>query len=57
MLSDWLVVSDCGFSLSALMSSLSIDRLTWVSLYLVRGVSLHGCFRKVQPLLLTLDVG
>ena len=22
-----------------------------------RGVSLHGCFRKVQPLLLTLDEG
>ena len=25
--------------------------------YLGRGVSLHGCFSKVQPLLLTLDEG
>ena len=25
--------------------------------YLGRGVSLHGCSRKVQPLLLTLDKG
>ena len=25
--------------------------------YLERGVSLHGCSRKVQPLLLTLDEG
>ena len=25
--------------------------------YLGRGVSLHGCSSKVQPLLLTLDVG
>ena len=25
--------------------------------YLGRGVSLHGCSRKVQPLLLTLDEG
>ena len=25
--------------------------------YLGRGVSLHGCFSKVQPLLLTLDKG
>ena len=25
--------------------------------YLGRGVSLHGCFRKVQPLLFTLDEG
>ena len=25
--------------------------------YLVRGVSLHGCSRKEQPLLLTLDKG
>ena len=25
--------------------------------YLVRGVSLHGCSSKVQPLLLTLDEG
>ena len=30
--------------------------LTWVSL-LGRGVSLHGCFSKVQLLLLTLDKG
>ena len=25
--------------------------------YLGRGISLHGCFSKVQPLLLTLDEG
>ena len=29
--------------------------LTCVSSYFGRGVSLHGCSRKVQPLLLTLD--
>ena len=31
--------------------------LTWVSLTLDVGVSLHGCSSKVQPLLLTLDEG
>ena len=32
--SDWLVVCDCGFSLSALWCPLSACRLTWVSLTL-----------------------
>ena len=31
--------------------------LTWVSLTLGVGVSLHGCSSKAQPLLLTLDEG
>ena len=31
--------------------------LTWVSLTLDVGVSLHGCSSKAQPLLLTLDEG
>ena len=35
--SDWLVVCDCGFSLSALWCSLSAYRLTWVSLTLDKG--------------------
>ena len=30
-------------------------RLTWVSLNFRRGVSLHGCSSKAQPVLLTLD--
>ena len=29
----------------------------WGFSYLGRGVTLHGCYSKVQPLLLTLDVG
>ena len=32
-------------------------RLTWVSLTLNVGVSLHGCSSKAQSLLLTLDEG
>ena len=38
------------------MPSCNTYRLTWVSL-LGCGVSLHGCSRKVQVLLLTLDEG
>ena len=39
------------------MPSCNTHRLTWVFLYLGRGVSLHGCSSKAQPLLLTLDEG
>ena len=38
------------------MPSCNTYRLTWVS-YVGRGVSLHGCSSKLQPLLLTLDEG
>ena len=39
-------------------ASCNIYHHTWVSLTLdVGGVSLHGCSRKVQPLLHTLDEG
>ena len=38
--------------------ALSQHRLSYLGFsYLGRGVSLHGCSSKVQPLLLTLDVG
>ena len=40
-----------------LMPSCNTHRLTWVFLYLGRGVSLHGCSSKAQLLLLTLDEG
>ena len=39
------------------MPSCNTYHLTWVSLNLGRGVSLHGCSSKAQPLLLTLDEG
>ena len=39
------------------MPSWNTYRLTWVSLNLGCGVSLHGCSSKAQPLLLTLDEG
>ena len=39
------------------MPSCNTYHLTWVSLTLGVGVSLHGCSSKVQPLLLTLDEG
>ena len=39
------------------MPSCNTYRLTWVSLTLGVGVSLHGCSSTAQPLLLTLDEG
>ena len=39
------------------MPSCNTYHLTWVSLTLGMGVSLHGCCSKAQPLLLTLDEG
>ena len=39
------------------MSSGNTYHLTWVSLTLDVGVSLHGCSSKAQPLLLNLDEG
>ena len=39
------------------MPSSNTYHLTWVSLTLDVGVSLHGCSSKAQPLLLTLDEG
>ena len=39
------------------MPSCNTYHLTWVSLTLDVGVSLHGCSSKAQPLLLTLDEG
>ena len=51
---DWLVFCDYGFSVSALLQHLP----SYLGFsYLGRGVSLHGCSSKVQPLLLTLDEG
>ena len=55
--SDWLVFCDCGFSLSALWCPLSVPTFLLGFSYLGCGVSLHGCSRKAQPLLLTLDMG
>ena len=39
------------------MPSCNTYHLTWVSLTLEVGVSLHGCSSKAQPLLLVLDEG
>ena len=39
------------------MPSCNTYHLTWVSLTLDVGISLHGCSSKAQPLLLTLDKG
>ena len=39
------------------MPSRNTYHLTWGFSYLGRGVSLHGCPSKAQPLLLTLDKG
>ena len=39
------------------MPSCNTYHLTWVSLTLDVGVSLHGCSSKAQQLLLTLDEG
>ena len=55
--SDWLVFCDYGFNVSALWC-LSQHLLSYLGFsYLGRGVSLHGCSSKAQPLLLTLDKG
>ena len=40
-----------------LMPSCNTYHLTWVSLTLDMGVSLHGCSSKAQPQFLTLDEG
>ena len=42
---------------SVCLPSCNTYRLTWGFSYLGRGVSLHGCSSKAQPLLLTLDKG
>ena len=54
---DWLIVCDCGFSLSALWCPLSVPIILRGFLCLGHGVSLPCCSSKAQPLLLTLDVG
>jgi len=48
---------DYGFSVSSLWRPLSTPTVLLGVSYLGRGVSLHSCSRKVQPLLLTLDDG
>ena len=53
----WLVFCDYHFSVSALWC-LSQHLQSYLHFsFLERGVSLHGCSRKAQPLLLTLDKG
>ena len=54
---DWLVFCDCGFSVSALWCPFVTPTILLGLSYLGRGVSLHGCSSKAQPLLLTLDKG
>ena len=51
---DWLVFCDYGFSVSAFWCPLATPTYLGFS-YLGCGVSLHSCFSKAQPLLLTLD--
>ena len=53
MWSDWLVVCDCGFSLSALWCPLSAPTVLPPFLLPWTWVSLQGCSSKVQPLHLT----
>ena len=55
--SDWLVFCEYGFSVSALWCRLATPTLLLGFPYLGRGVSLHGCISKAQPLVLTLDEG
>ena len=50
-------VSDGKESFCPLIPSLSAYPLTWVSLTLDAGVSLHSCSSKAQLLLLTSDAG
>ena len=54
---DWLVFCDDGFSVSALWCLLQHLPSYLGFSYLGRGVSLHGCSSKVQPLLLSLKEG
>ena len=54
---DWLVFFDYGFSGSALWFPLVTPTILLGFLVPGRGVSLHGCSSKAQPLLLTLDKG
>ena len=54
---DWLVFCEYGFSVFALWCPLATPTVLLGFLLLGRGVSLHSCSSKVQPLLLTLDEG
>ena len=53
---DWLVFCEYGFSVSAVWCPLATPTVLGFS-YLGRGVSLHGCSSKAQPLLLILHEG
>ena len=55
--SDWLVFCDYGFSVPALWCPLATPTVLFGFLLLGRGVSLHACSSKAQPLLLILDDG
>ena len=57
MLSDWLVF--CDYGLVCLPSYALLQHLlSYLGFsYLGRGISLHDCSSKAQPLLLTLDEG
>ena len=57
MWSDWLVVCDFGFSMSALWYHLSAPTILLGFLFPWTWVSLHSCSSKAQPVLLTLDKG
>ena len=54
---DWLVFCEYGFRVSALWCPLATPTILLGFLLPWRGVSLDGCSRKAQPLLLTLDEG
>ena len=54
---DWLVFCEYGFSVSALWCPLATLTILLGFLLPWRGVSLHGCSSKTQPLFLTLDKG
>ena len=56
LVTDWLDVCDCGFCLSSDDVSQCLPSYLGFS-YLGHGVSLNGSSSKVQPLLLTLEVG
>ena len=56
MWSDWLVVCDCGFSLSALWCPLSVPTVLLRFLLPWMWGIFHHCSSKVQPLLLGLGV-
>ena len=57
MWSDWLVFCDCGFNLSALWYPLSAPTVLLGFLLSWMWGILHSCSSKVQPLVLTLEVG